>query len=164
MVMGVAGAGKTTLGLELSRMLGWEFVDADSLHSPENIEKMHAGIPLTDVDRKPWLEDVARRIQGCLSEKRNCVFACSALKESYRRTLIFSPEVRLVYLAITPELAQKRVAQRTTTHFMPPSLVESQLADLESPKDAIVLDGGEEPEKLVKCVVTSLGISWKTLS
>lgn len=158
LLMGVAGAGKSTIGLELSRILGWPMVDADSLHSPENVAKMHAGIPLSDSDRKPWLEEVAGRIKACVDGERNVVFACSALKEGYRRMLMISPKVRLVYLAVTPELARNRVANRTT-HFMPASLVDSQFADLEVPKDALKVDASGEPRTVAKQILACLGVT-----
>ncbi|HEX8925662.1 MAG TPA: gluconokinase [Terriglobales bacterium] len=158
LVMGVAGAGKTTISRELSRVLGWPVTDADSLHSPENIAKMRAGIPLTDAERRPWLEEVACRIRACLNEERNCIVACSALKESYRRVLVISLEVHLVYLAITAELARERLRHRPE-HFMPASLVESQFADLEPPADAITVDASAEPSDAVQQILAGLGLA-----
>jgi len=156
--MGVAGAGKTTIGQELSRMLGWHMIDADALHPPQNVAKMRAGFPLTDADREPWLDEVAGRIRRCLDEKQNCIFACSALKESYRRVLTISADVRLVYLAIMPKLACERVAHRPG-HFMPASLVQSQFADLQPPTDAITVDASAEPQRVVQQILSALGLA-----
>jgi gluconokinase len=158
LIMGVAGAGKTTIGQELAHALGWRMVDADSLHPPQNVAKMHAGIPLTDADRKPWLDEVARQIRVSVNDGQNCVFACSALKESYRRMLTVSPEVRIVYLAITPELARERVAHRPG-HFLPASLIDSQFADLEPPTDAITVDASTETNRAIQQILAALGLN-----
>ncbi len=87
-VMGVSGSGKTTIGKLLADSLGWEFSDADSFHSPENVDKMRRGIPLTEADRMPWLQDLQTAIKHWLQENKNVVLACSALKDSYRQFLV----------------------------------------------------------------------------
>ena len=126
LVMGVAGAGKTTVGRALAEKLGCEFLDADSLHTSANVAKMRAGIPLTDEDRWPWLNAVARAIDEYILSGRSAVVACSALKQKYRNVLM-RPEVKLVYLKIDPELAHERARVRHH-EFMPAALVGSQFA------------------------------------
>src|ERR1035438_10634917 len=96
--MGVAGAGKTTVGQLLASKLGWDFADADDYHSATSIEKMRNGIPLTDADRAPWLEALRALISGWIGAGKNAVLACSALKRTYRDQLRVGPEVCLVYL------------------------------------------------------------------
>src|SRR5206468_9688070 len=96
--MGVTGAGKTTIGQLLSQRIRWSFADADSFHSPENVEKIRLGIPLDDADRAPWLRSLRETMDQWLAQHRNVVLACSALKRSYRDQLCVGREVRLVYL------------------------------------------------------------------
>src|SRR5438105_3211431 len=98
LLMGVTGAGKTTIGSLLARQLGWEFVDADSFHSPENVEKIRQGIALSDADRAPWLRAIRDAILKWIAERKNVVLACSALKREYREELVVGPEVKVVYL------------------------------------------------------------------
>jgi gluconokinase len=132
-VMGVAGSGKSTLGAALAVRLGWPFQEGDDLHPPANIAKMSAGIPLTDADRAPWLAAIGAWIDGCIAQGGGGVIACSALKAAYRRTLTEGrPAVRLVFLDASKSLIAGRMASRTG-HFMPPSLIDSQFADLEPP-------------------------------
>ena len=97
-VMGVTGVGKTTVGSMLADQLGWEFADGDTFHPASNVDKMSRGIPLTDADRAPWLAAMRSAIERWISDKKNAVLACSALKRCYREELLISPEVRLVYL------------------------------------------------------------------
>jgi gluconokinase len=137
--MGVAASGKTTVGRALARRLGWRFLDADDYHSKASREKMHAGLPLTDRDRRPWLNRLHAALAEAVAANRPVVLACSALTEQYRRTLIGDlPEVRLVYLRITPELAQQRIGARK--HFFNPGLLANQFETLEEPADAITID------------------------
>ncbi|KYF97570.1 gluconate kinase, partial [Sorangium cellulosum] len=104
-VMGVSGAGKTTVGVRLARDLGWEFLDADDLHPAANIEKMRSGKPLDDRDRAPWLAALAARIRQLLDAGRGAVIACSALKAAYRAQLLVDPaRMRLVHLTGDPAL------------------------------------------------------------
>ncbi len=132
-VMGVSGSGKTTIAQELAARLGWPFEEGDALHPDANVAKMHAGIPLTDADRKPWLEAVAAWIDGQRSKRQPGIITCSALKRSYRQLIIGNrPEVRLIYLRGSLNLIAKRLAGRHG-HFMPPSLLQSQLDTLEEP-------------------------------
>src|SRR5579884_1235439 len=127
-VMGVSGAGKTTVGRALAAALGWPFVDADDLHPAANVEKMRRGQPLDDADRAPWLAAVASTIRSM----RDGVVACSALKRAYRDLLRVRDDVRFVYLAVDEKVLAARLAARQG-HYMPPSLLPSQLATLEPP-------------------------------
>jgi len=138
-VMGVSGAGKTSVAAQLAQELGWEFLDADWFHSAANVAKMHAGIPLDDADRVPWLSALRNEIERAVREKQNLTLACSALKESYREQLMVGPEVRLVYLKGTFEVLRQRLVHRTG-HFMTEKLLASQLETLEEPADAITVD------------------------
>ena len=135
-VMGVSGAGKSTIGKALAARLGWGFQEGDDLHPPANIAKMSAGIPLTDADRAPWLAAVGGWIDERIAQGDGGVITCSALKAAYRQTLTEGrPAARLVYLEGSKALIAKRVAARSD-HFMPASLVDSQFADLEPPSPA----------------------------
>lgn len=132
-IMGVAGAGKTTVGERLAERLNCEFIEGDRLHPPENVAKMQSGHPLTDADRAPWLAAVARAIDAWRGAGACGVITCSALKREYRRRIIGDrPSVRLVYLDGPRELIAERLAARHG-HFMPASLFESQFAALEPP-------------------------------
>jgi gluconokinase len=133
-VMGVSGVGKTTLGLALAKRLGWAFIDGDALHPPANIAKMAAGQPLNDADRAPWLAAIAAWIDALAPEGRPGVVTSSALKRAYRDYLGRGrPQVVLVYLRADPDLVAQRLKGRPG-HFMPPSLLASQFADLEPPR------------------------------
>ncbi|WP_437572201.1 gluconokinase [Sorangium sp. So ce542] len=157
-VMGVSGAGKTTVGVRLARDLGWEFLDADDLHPAANIEKMRAGKPLDDRDRAPWLAALAARIRQLLDAGRDAVIACSALKAAYRAQLLVDPaRMRLVHLTGDPALIAARLASRTE-HFMPPGLLATQLAALEPPEDALRVDIGGTPEEIAAAVRRALGL------
>ena len=148
-VMGVAGSGKTTVGLKLAETLGWPFKDADDLHSAANVAKMAAGIPLDDEDRAPWLSAVRAHIDACLAAGTGGVFTCSALKEKYRQVVVADPErVRLVHLTGDFEVILRRIAARKG-HFMKEDLLRSQFESLEPPKDALDLDVALPPETLV---------------
>jgi carbohydrate kinase (thermoresistant glucokinase family) len=151
LIMGVAGSGKTTVGRGLADALGWRFADADQFHSAANVAKMRSGQPLNDADREPWLQAIRSFISTQLHVGESAVVACSALKGRYREVLMVDPEsVMLVYLKGARELLLQRLAARQG-HFMPPSLLDSQLADLEEPDptNALVCDIAEPPEKLV---------------
>jgi len=152
LVMGVSGVGKTTIGEALARRLGWRFIDADDYHPPQNVAKMKAGIALEDADRWPWLAHLNR----LLKEEENAVLACSALKESYRERLAQGIHpFTVVYLYGSPELIRSRMATRQH-RYMPAALLESQLAALEPPADAISIDVAATPEECVAAIVARL--------
>jgi gluconokinase len=129
-VMGVASCGKTSVGLALAEKLGAEFVEGDKLHPQSNIDKMSAGIALTDEDRWPWLSLVGEAVRGSSGK----LVSCSALKKSYRQQIMKSAErpVWFVFLSGSRTMLERRIAARKH-HFMPPSLLDSQLATLELP-------------------------------
>lgn len=147
--MGVAGAGKTTIGRVLAQRLGWEFVDADSFHSLANIEKIRRGIPLDDADREPWLKAIRKAIDHWIEERRNVVLACSALKQSYREQLNPGPDLKLVYLKGSSELIGQRLQSRHG-HFAGLQLLASQFATLEEPRDAITIDVSQSIDSAVE--------------
>jgi gluconokinase len=158
-VMGVSGSGKSTIAALLAERLALEYVDADWLHPRSNVEKMQRGIPLDDQDRWPWLRAIAARMAELRASGKGCVVACSALKRAYRDVLREGCEdVLFVHLhgpakAIAPRLTGRE------GHFMPASLLASQLATLEPPQAderALVVDLALAPAEIVEAVVTSL--------
>jgi gluconokinase len=156
-VMGVAGSGKSTIGAQLARRLAIDFIEGDDLHPPDNVKRMVTGIPLTDEDRRGWLLAIAARLREAKHAKIGLVVSCSALKRSYRDLLRSSgdKDVRFVYLAGDQALLAERMANRPG-HFMPPSLLESQLAILEEPspdEHAWVCDIRDTPETIVADLV-----------
>lgn len=151
-VMGVSGAGKTTLGRLLATTYGWAFYDADDFHPSANIAKMQSGQPLDDSDRAAWLEILHQLIVNLQNRHASAVLACSALKTAYRQQLSLNASIYWIYLKADAALLQVRMAQRTD-HFMPPSLLASQLATLEEPTDALILDAAETPAVLVEKVI-----------
>jgi gluconokinase len=152
LVMGVAGVGKTTIGAALARELGWRFIDADDYHPPQNVEKMKAGIPLEDADRWPWLAHLNR----VLKEEEHAVLACSALKESYRERLSQGiAHFTVVYLHGAPSLIRERLKARSH-RYMPATLLDSQLATLEPPAEAIAIDVAGALEASVAAIVARL--------
>lgn len=161
-LMGVSGSGKTTIARKLAERLGWPFEEGDALHSEANVAKMHAGIPLTDDDRKPWLEAVAEWIDGQRANGQPGIITCSALKRSYRRIVVGGrPEVRLVYLRGSRTVLAERLARRQS-HFMPASLLQSQLDTLEEPgpeEDPLVVDIERPPDQIVATIIGLLGAS-----
>jgi gluconokinase len=147
-LMGVTGSGKTTVGKLLANGLGWKFYDADDYHPAANIEKMRRGIPLTDEDRKPWLQTLAKLIDDARVRGENIVLACSALKHDYQEYLRHHLDVvRYVCLCGPPAVIQKRLATRTG-HFMNPALLPSQFEILEPPEDAIRVDVTGTPDEI----------------
>ncbi len=156
-LMGVTGSGKTTIGRALAESLHWQFVDADDFHSPSNVAKMRAGIPLDDADRAPWLVSLHHAIVAWLEAQTNVVLACSALKQSYREQLLVNPEVKLVYLRGGRELISQRLSLRHG-HYMDPNLLTSQLATLEEPRDAVVVDMNADVSDIVVDIRNALGI------
>ena len=156
-VMGVTGAGKTTVGSLLAQQLGWEFADADSFHSPENVEKMRLGIPLGDADRAPWLNSLRQAIEQWIAEHRNVVLACSALKKSYREHLFVSGEVKFVYLKGSYDLIYQRLKLRHG-HFASEKILAGQFADLEEPDSAITVEIDQREEAIVAEIKRGLGL------
>jgi len=142
-VMGVAGCGKSAVGIALAAALGAVFIEGDRLHPPENVARMASGEPLTDQLRQGWLDAIGERIAALMGQGEGVVAACSALKRSYRERLSgFCPDVVFLYLEIDPATARQRVGNRKG-HFMPASLVDSQFAILEPPaadERALTLD------------------------
>jgi gluconokinase len=151
-LMGVAGAGKSTIGRMLARSLGSIFLDADDLHPARNRRKLARAIPLTDEDRRPWLDAVRRSVERFLADGAEAVIACSLLKQSYRDAVLVDPSrVKLVYLQGTPSLIAKRLKPRRN-HFMRPELLQSQFDTLEEPRNAITIDISASPAAIVKSI------------
>ena len=161
-LMGVSGCGKSTVGVELSRRLGWPFRDADSFHPPANIAKMSQGIPLTDADRWPWLDAIAQWIDGRLGRGAPGIVSCSALKRTYRQRIIGARAgVTLVYLQGDLGLIAARLAGRTG-HFMPPALLASQFEALEEPQPEerpVIVSVAEAPARIAATIITQLGLT-----
>jgi gluconokinase len=148
-LMGPTGSGKTTVGQALARRLGVGFADADDYHGPQNISKMRQGLPLSDDDRAGWLVAVASEITAQAARGESVVWACSALKAGYRRRLrAAAPHVTFVYLSAPEALLRKRL-QRRKGHFADERLLASQLATLEPPRDAIVVDATPSVDAVV---------------
>ncbi len=157
LVMGVVGSGKTTVGRLLAEQLAWEFADADDFHPASNVEKIRHGVPLTDDDRWPWLHALRGAITRWLSEGRNVVLACSALKRAYRRELEVGPDVRFVYLKGTADLIAQRLRLRHG-HFADDKILASQFADLEEPEDAVTVEIAASPPQIVAEIRKKLGL------
>ena len=160
-MMGVCGSGKSLIGAMLARELGVEFVEGDELHPPENVQRMAAGIPLTDDDRRSWLLAIAARLRDAKRAGVALVVSCSALKRSYRDLLRShgDADLRFIYLAGDKPLIAERIEARRG-HFMPASLVESQFAILEEPspdEHALVCDVTAPPQAIVADLVMRTG-------
>jgi gluconokinase len=158
-LMGVSGSGKTTVGRILADQLGWTFVEADDFHPPANVEKMRAGTPLTDADRRPWLDALRQRIDAACDSGENVVLACSALKHAYQDYLERDEPacVHYVYLHGSEELIRQRLAARKG-HFMNPRLLHSQFDILEPPADALRVDVSPPPEEIAAEIRRKLGL------
>jgi gluconokinase len=158
-VMGIAGAGKTTVGRALAESLGCTFHDADDFHPAANVEKMRSGLPLDDADRAPWLATLHDLIARLVANGQPGVLACSALKQSYREALLphdaSRDAVTFVFLDVAPSVAERRLAGRRG-HYMQASLVASQIATLETPRDALCLDGELPVPELVSRIRRAL--------
>jgi carbohydrate kinase (thermoresistant glucokinase family) len=160
-VMGVSGCGKSTVAALLSERSGWPFKEGDSLHPPANVAKMEAGNPLTDEDRWPWLALIADWIEAQLDAGGNGIVTCSALKRSYREVLNRrGTGVVFVYLTGKRETLEERMRTRTG-HFMPPSMLVSQLETLEEPEadePSIRVAIEQSPEQIADEVVARLDL------
>jgi gluconokinase len=156
-LMGVAGAGKTTVGRQLAQHLNWRFCDGDALHPQSNIDKMRHGIPLTDDDRRPWLARIHTALVEWIAHGERVVLACSLLKETYRGYVLngHRDKVQLVYLKASPALLQLRLTRRPG-HFMGRSLLGSQLEILEEPVDALVVEASQTPDMIIHTVCSTL--------
>lgn len=157
LLMGVSGAGKTTIGQALAQKKGSTFLDADDFHSKENREKMASGRPLTDADRMPWLERIHSHVTEQLKQGYSIILACSALKESYRDKLLenLSSASAVIWLDANKETLQKRIEQRPG-HFMPASLLQSQCETLEAPKDALRVDTNQSIEQTIQFILKNI--------
>lgn len=154
--MGVSGSGKTAVGTRLAERLKYEFLDADNFHPPANIEKMKHGIPLTDEDRFPWLKNLHRELGSRLNQGKSAILACSALKETYRQILAEDlPQVQFVYLHVDKEVLTERL-QKRAGHFFPKELLDSQLAALETPHDALVVEENRPLDEVVDSIVKAV--------
>ena len=160
-VMGVSAAGKTTAGRALSHALGWTFYEGDDYHSAPNIAKMHRGEALTDADRAPWLDDLCMVIAGVIERGEYAVLACSALKRAYREALVprGTPPgvVRFAFLDVPVAVLRKRLADRKGSFFNP-ALLESQIATLEQPSEAVRIDGDAPVDNIVKDIREALRV------
>jgi gluconokinase len=158
-VMGVSGSGKTVVARGVAERQGWRLVEGDEFHPPANVAKMHAGTPLTDDDRWPWLRTIAAEIDAMRARGEQAVVACSALKRAYRDVLIGArPDVVLVYLQGSKALIAERIAARKG-HFMPATLLDSQFAALEEPgadEHPIVVSIAPPPDEIIDAVVSKL--------
>ncbi len=158
-VMGVSGCGKSTVGRLLADDLGLDYIEGDDLHPPENVARMAAGVALTDADRQGWLQALARRLADARANGRGLVLSCSSLKRSYRDILrMGSPDVRFIHLHGARELLMARMAARPG-HYMPPSLLDSQLATLELPgadEEALSFDITQTPQDIAGAALMAL--------
>lgn len=155
-VVGVTGSGKTTVGRALAARLGWRFHDADDLHSPDNVERMRQGEPLTDAQRLPWLKRIRAVVEAAADDQRGSVIACSALKARYRTAIAGGIEgIRFVHLTGDPALLRDRIEHRPY-HFAGPGLLDSQLETLEPPPDALTLDVAVPVDALVDAIERDL--------
>ncbi len=155
-LMGPMGCGKTTIGELLSARLGWPFYDGDDFHPRANVEKMRAGIPLNDEDRRVWLEELRVGIEGWLKKGEDTLLACSALKQSYRNILgVNQTTVVTVYLKGSYELLRGRIERRRHP-YMNKGLLASQFEALEEPKDGIMIDVSGTPEDAAQDIIEAL--------
>ena len=158
-VAGVSGSGKSTVGALLASRLRWEFIDGDSLHPAANVAKMHAGVPLTDEDRRPWLRAVTEWIDARIAEGQSAVITCSALRRAYRDELLTGrPSATMVYLQVSRDVLDRRLLARRG-HFFPEKLLDSQLAILEPPtpdeeRVVTVLAEGDPAQTAAKVIAT----------
>jgi gluconokinase len=157
-LMGVTGSGKTTIGTKLAALEHWEYAEGDDYHSAANKAKMHAGIPLTDEDRAPWLASLHEVLLAWYQGGTSGVLACSALRQAYRDVLsaaIPGAALRFVLLEVPKDVLAHRMAERKG-HYMSPELLDSQIATLETPRDAIRVAGDRPPDEVVSEIVSAL--------
>jgi len=158
-LMGPMGSGKTTIGKMLAEKLGWPFYDGDSFHPKENVEKMRAGIALTDEDRRLWLEKLRDNIQGWLKKRQDTILACSALKQAYRDILgVDQKTVRTVYLKGSYQLLRKRIEERQHP-YMDKNLLRSQLDTLEEPEEGLHVDISAPSKTIVNTIIQNLKLN-----
>lgn len=164
-VMGVSGSGKTTLAEGIADAMDWLYAEGDDFHSQANVSKMASGVPLTDEDRWPWLRSIGTWIDEHERDRRSAVITCSALKRSYRDLLRDGRDhVRFVYLEVPQQVLEERLARRTG-HYMPPSLLPSQLETLEplqADEDGVVVHAHQSPEASVTEALDLLGLTPKS--
>ena len=154
-IMGVSGAGKTTVGRYLAKELGWKFFDADDFHSAANKDKMSRGVPLTDEDRADWLASLREVLNQNIETNQSIVLACSALKQNYRNVLKVNNQVHFVYLHGSYQQIEARMKKRKD-HYMKPGMLASQFAILEEPNDALTV----EISKTLKEIIALIRKEW----
>ena len=161
-VMGITGAGKSTVGAALAARLGWPFIDADDFHTESSWKKLERGEPLTDDDRAPWLARLKQELEDFRARGESAVLACSALKETYREALtpagVEDREMRFVHLQADRETTAQRLADRPA-HRASKRLLDSQIATLEEPPDALTLSNTLSPEAIVERVVKTWALA-----
>lgn len=161
-VMGVSGTGKTTIALALAERLGWTYAEGDEFHSSENVSQMTRGLPLTDEDRMPWLLAITRWIESRNGLGESTVVTCSALKRSYRDVLGSAEgDVRFIHLLGDPEAIQARIKARTG-HFMPETLLPSQVSTIEPLQDderGIIVENVGTPAQVCSNIIDRLGLN-----
>lgn len=159
LLIGVSGSGKTTVGTLLARKLDWPYADADTFHSPANVAKMSAGVPLTDDDRTPWLLAIRAWLDERIARGERAVVSCSALKRKYR-DMFRRPEVRIVYLRGTPSQIAGRLSERHG-HFFKPGMLDTQFATLEEPspgEHVIAVPIDHTPAEIVDAIIAATGV------
>ena len=163
-LMGPAGAGKSSVGRSLADSLGWRFTDADAFHSPVNLERLARGEALLDADRAPWLAALGREIATAIAREQPMVLACSALRRVYRQAILpaegAGQRVRVVYLRVSAAELARRLQSRVG-HFAPVELLQSQLETLEEPvpdEGVLTLDGEQSVQDLVQQIRRSCGV------
>jgi gluconokinase len=161
-VMGITGAGKSTVGAELAARLGWRFIEADDFHTESSWRKMERGEALTDADRAPWLSRLRQELEQAHARGESAVLACSALKETYREALtpagLTKGQMRFVYLQADRDVTAQRLADRPA-HRASASILDSQIATLEEPHDALTLSNTLPPEAIVERVVKTWALA-----
>lgn len=159
LIMGVAGSGKTTIGSRLAAELGWEFIDADDFHDTQHLEKMAAGIPLTETDRAPWLEELNTKLTTEYLSEVNVIIACSALTQSSRNALLKDiKHICIVDLQGDYELIESRIKNRAG-HFFNEKLLMSQFEAYEKPKEGVTVSIQGSPEETIAAILAELDLS-----